>query len=148
MGKGGGSTESKGASAFQPWREQIPYLKQLYSEAQAQYGKPMEYYPESTVAGRSEQTEQAIGRTTARAGEGSENLQGAQDLNLRTMRGDFLGGSPILDEQFGRAAGQITQHYNRSVLNDLESRFAGGGARRSGAYQGALSRSQGELGGR
>jgi len=149
MAKGGGGSReaSRSVQVYNPWIKQAPYLERLYGRAERAYGQPLQYYPTSTIAERSPETMEALRRTEYRAGMGSDQLREAQQLNMATMRGEFLEGNPILDREFGRVAGQIGEHYNRTVLNDLESRFAGAGARRSGAYQGALTRSQGELAG-
>ncbi len=74
--------------------------------------------------------------TRARGGSG---IQGAADSEaLSTIRGDRFNTNPHLDTMYQDAARGVTRSFNRTVLPNLESRFAGGNRLDSGAYQNSL----------
>jgi hypothetical protein len=108
-GGGGGSTTTAGPPSWQ-----LPYIKEGMAGAQNQYqagGTP--------VVPFSNETEQALQGTAARAQAGNSGVRAAQDVNTQTINGGFLGANPYLDQTFNRAALQ--------TQNQLSSQFAGHG---------------------
>lgn len=125
-GGGGGSTTTAGPPAWQ-----LPYVQQGMAGAQQQYqagGTP--------VVGFSNETEQALQGTAARAQAGSPGVRAAQDVNTQTINGGFLGSNPYLDQTFNRAA--------LATQNQLASQFAGSG-RNVGASEGLRSQQLNDL---
>jgi hypothetical protein len=145
-GGGSSTTRTITENKNEPWAGQKPFLSDIYRRAQGRADVPQQYYPGSTVAPEDPFTTRAYELMGARAGEGSENVDAAQRLNLATLRGDFLGGNPYLDEMYGRAARGVTDQFRGSVLPGLESRFRGAGRTRSGAYEYARRAATEELG--
>lgn len=135
----------------QPWSGQQPYLLDLYKRAEQAYQQPLEYYPESTLAEVDPTLQQAWGQTAELGRRGTDVGNAASNLATRTMGGEFMGQNPYLDQMYGRAAQNVTRQFQRSVLPELESRFARAGRVPSGALQAgrgeAMRSLAGELGG-
>ncbi len=136
MGTSGNKGSSEQSSA--PWKGQQRYLKDVYKRAGALAGDEWSYFPDSTVAGRDPATTEAYGMVEDRARAGSPLIDAAQDETLSTIRGDRFGSNPYLDETYDRAAAGVTRSFNRTVLPNLESRFARGNRMGSGAYENSL----------
>lgn len=138
MGGTGGTGSSEQWS--RPWTEQQPFLKDIYARAQgiSGPGDAWGFYPGNTVAARDPATLEAENAIMGRAREGSSLLRAGQQELESTIRGDRFGSNPYLDQAFNRAATGVTRQFNRSVLPNLESRFAGAGRMDSGAYMGAM----------
>jgi hypothetical protein len=152
MGSTGGSyNQSQGQASSQPWSAQQPYLKDIYRTAQGISDVPLDYYPGATVAGQDPSTLAGLGMMEQRAADGSPLLGAAQGEAQKVLGGDYLNSNPYLDATFDRAASGVTRNFNRAVLPNLESRFAGAGRLGSGAHQGAVGEAgralAGELGG-
>jgi len=101
-------------------------------------GDQWDYYPGATVAPTDPTTTEAQNMALSMAREGSPNIDAAQAENLKTLQGGYYDSNPYLDATYNRAASGVTRAFNRAVLPNLESRFAGAGRMDSGAYQGAL----------
>lgn len=110
----GGSSGGSQTSSVGPPKWQLPYIQQGMQGAQNIYqggGTP--------VVPFSNETEQALQRTAARATGGNPGVTAAQNVNAQTINGGFLGANPYLDATFNRAALQ--------TQNQLASQFAGSG---------------------
>jgi len=117
-----------------PWAGSQPYLMDVMGEAQNLYrGFTPQFYPNSTVAPFSAQTEQSLQAMQNRAQAGSPLTSAAQGQLQSTIRGDFLGQqNPYMD--------QIqTAMYNR-INPQISSRFAASNRSGSGAHQEATTR--------
>jgi len=133
----GGNTGTSSQSS-RPWWGQQKYLRDVYSRAETHADEPWDYYGGSTVAGQDPATIASQNMAEDRAMGPSPLLDAAQEETLSTVRGDRFNSNPYLDATYNRAAEGVTRHFNRTVLPNLESRFAGAGRMGSGAYQGGL----------
>lgn len=109
-----GGSSSGQTSSVGPPKWQLPYIQQGMQGAQNIYeggGTP--------VVPFSNETEQALQGTAARAQQGNAGVTAAQNVNTQTINGGFLGSNPYLDQTFNRAALQ--------TQNQLASQFAGAG---------------------
>ncbi len=132
MGKGGGgSQKSTGTQTVinEPAKFVAPYLTQAAKEASNLYKtyRP-EYFSGSSFVPFSPETEIALQAKTQRAMAGNPAVQAAQQQQEATIRGDYLTGSPALEQELKRIGGQVN------------SQFAGGGGYRSSANQEVLAR--------
>lgn len=130
MSKGGGQ-KSTGTQVVkqEPADFVKPYYTQAAQESQNLYNtyRP-EYFQGSTYVPFSPETELALQAQTDRAIGGSPLVDEAQNQQLRTIRGDFLTGSPQLEQELNRISGKVN------------SQFATGGGYRSSANQEVLTR--------
>lgn len=132
MGKGGGgSQKSTGTQTVinEPAKFVKPYYDQIAKESSRLYkaGAP-QYFPDSTVVPFSSDTEQALQMQRDRAISGSPLVNAAQEQQAATIRGDYLTGSPALEQELARIGGKVN------------SQFATGGGYRSSANQEVLAR--------
>lgn len=132
MGKGGGgSQKSTGTQTIknEPASFVAPYYEQAAKESQNLYGsyRP-EYFSGSTFVPYSPETETALQAQTQRAMMGNPAVNAAQEQQAATIRGDYLAGSPALDQELAKIGGRVN------------SQFAGGGGYRSSANQEVLAR--------
>ena len=147
MGANAGSGSSQQRQSSKPWKAQQPYLKGLYKRAEGVSGDEWTAYPGASVAPRDEATTAGLDYMAQRGAAGSQDLRDAQAQNASTVRGDRFGSNPYLDSAFNRGAENVSRAFNRTVLPNLESRFASAGRMDSGAYQGALGEAGRMLGG-
>lgn len=78
MAKGGGSTQ---VQTSEPWAAQQPFLRDIYNQAQQLFRQgPQEYFPGSTVAGFSPETQTALGAIWNRAMGGAPHEQALSDF--------------------------------------------------------------------
>jgi hypothetical protein len=168
MGTGGGSQSSKTTS--EPWKEQAPYLKQGFQEAQNLYNQgPADYFPGQTFTDMSPQTQagllgveqtatdgnpiigNAANYTASTLGGNSDNpyasllTTGADQLRA-TANGDFLTNNPTLDATYNAAAGRLTDSFNNSVTPAIAAQFGLSGGTGGGLHGLALSDAGGQLG--
>lgn len=122
---GSSSTPSRTTQTTEPPAFIQPYMRDAAEESQRLYrtGGP-QYFPGNTVVPFSQQTEQALAGTQARALGGSPVVGAAQDYATRTLNTPPTSqfgnvNNPYLDATFNRAAD--------SVQNRLQSGFAGVG---------------------
>lgn len=106
-----------------------PFLTQAAQESQNLFNQGgVQPFTGSTFVPFSPESEISLQAQTARALQGSPLNQLAQAQTLATARGDFLSGSPALNQELNRV---------RGVVN---TQFARGGGYRSSANQEALTR--------
>jgi hypothetical protein len=130
MSKGGGQKSTGTQTVKQEPADFVkPYYTQAAQESQNLYNtyRP-EYFQGSTYIPFSPETELALQAQTDRAIGGSPLVDEAQSQQLSTIRGDYLTGSPQLEQELNRISGKVN------------SQFATGGGYRSSANQEVLAR--------
>jgi hypothetical protein len=130
MSKGGGMKSTGTQTVKQEPADFVkPFYTQAAQESQNLYNtyRP-EYFQGSTYVPFSPETELALQAQTDRAIGGSPLVDEAQSQQLRTIRGDYLTGSPQLEQELNRISGKVN------------SQFATGGGYRSSANQEVLAR--------
>ena len=144
-----GGYQSSSSGTTKPWRGQVPHLLNLYNRAEGVYGAgPQTMYPGTMVAPRDPGAAAGLEGTVQRGLGGSPVTDQAQNLNLATTGGYFLGGpgsNPYLDETYNRGARQFEQQFNRIVMPNIAGRFGMAGRTGSGAEGNALRGAAGEL---
>lgn len=135
-GGGGGSSTTVQSSA--PWAGSQPYLKDVMSQAQSLYqsGQGQQYFPYSTVAPMTPQTDVGLSLMEDRALRGSPITEQAQGLATATLRGDYL--DPTQNPAYQTMMGDIA--------NRVNSQFGLSGRTGGGAHSGALARGMTEGG--
>lgn len=120
MDSGRGGTQTVKTDA-QPWNEQKPYLQQGFQGAANYLSTPgPAFYPFSTTAPISPETQSAWSAQTARAVNGSPVNAAAQGYNNKVLGGDYLNpGNPYL--------GAVDQSMWSQVQPRTSSMFATGG---------------------
>lgn len=142
MSKGGGQRQIQvpSTTSTEPPAFARPYLRYGMEEASRQYRTAQpEYFPGSGVVGESPETIAARDAAIARATAGSPLMRAAQDQQLATLRGDFLGG-PAYTSMFDAATRPATQAFTEQVLPGITSQFARAGRLGSNAQQLATER--------
>lgn len=133
MAKGGGQ-KSTGTQTIknEPASFVAPYYSQAAGEAANLYDtyRP-EYFSGSSYVPFSPESEIALQAQTSRAMGGSPLTSAAQQQQEATIRGDYLSGSPQLQQELDQIQGRIG------------SQFAQGGGYRSSANQEVLAREMG-----
>lgn len=121
-GGGGGGGDTTTVQKSEPWSKQKGFLEDIFREARKGYrGDPFTYFPDTTVAPFSPETEQALGAQTERATSGSPLTAASQDQLLGTIQGDYLdAGNPYFQ--------QVADRVKASVQPQIDSRFAASGA--------------------
>ncbi len=66
---------------------------------------------------------------------GGQNVNPAMGMTQQTAQGDFLGGSPYLDETFGRASEAVSKRFQETIAPGIAGRAVQGGRYGSPAYQ-------------
>ena len=150
MSSGGGTSTTTTTQQTGPWLPQQSYLLDAFAQAKNQYygadpitgpnGIQMpdpnatpQYFPGSTVAPLSPETQQALLLQANRARAGSPLLGAAQLETGKTLAGDYLSaGNPYL--------GQVMQSVNDTVRPQVDSRFTTSGRYGSPAYSEATAR--------
>jgi len=162
-------------TSSEPWGPMQPYLTKALPRIESDVlNRPKEYFPGSTVVPFSNQTEGALNWTEQRAMAGSPLLRNAQGLNNAMLGGQFLPGmpqngamtatgaaggqgalaaqamGPPSPEGFGATSGNpwldaTVQRAQDSVRGGLDSQFATSGRYGSGAHQGALANTYGNI---
>jgi hypothetical protein len=130
---GGGGGDTTTVQKADPWAGQQPYLAYGFQQAQKNYdsGGP-QYYPTSTVADFSPQTQQALQLTQDRAVAGSPVTRASQAQATATLNGDYLNNNPYLDSIWNQGAGDIQSR--------VAGQFGAAGRTGSGINQQVLSR--------
>lgn len=150
MSSGGGTSTTTTTEQTGPWSPQQPYLLDAFAQARDQYygANPItgpngiqmpdpnatpQYFPGSTVAPLSPETQQALQLQADRGRAGSPLLSTAQSEAERTLAGDYLSaGNPYLS--------QLMQSINDTVRQQVDSRFAASSRYGSPAYSEATAR--------
>lgn len=133
----------------QPWSGIQPFLSRLYNRADALYGSPagqMDYYPNSTVANLSNQTQGALGAITNLGMGGTPYGQAGDSLLTNTLQGNYLNGNPYLDQMYDRAAQAVTRNFSEATLPGIGTQFSMAGRLGSGAHQNAADWAMSNLG--
>ncbi len=140
---GGGGSNSTTVQKSDPWREQQPYLEQIFSEAERLYRAPgPSYYPGRTVAPFSRDTKAALRAQAARARAGSPLTIAAQNELQRTLGGEYLNANPYLDSAIDVASRGLTRNYLNAVHPGIDSSFGAAGRYGSGLHQAAHAQAQ------
>ena len=145
-GFGGGSQPSTiqtQTTSSEPWADQQPHLKNIFSGAQAAFNSDApQYFPDSTVVDFSPQTQGALQGVEARAVAGSPLQQQAMQQAQNTVQGDYLNSNPFLQGAIQNATDPIVEQWNNEIAPGIDSSFAGSGRMGSGLY--AQNRNQAE----
>lgn len=124
-GKGGGGGGQSTVQKADPWSGQQPYLKKGFAEAErVLLDQDPTYFPGSTVAEFTPDTEQAMGMIRQEALQGSELAPAAQQNLIGTLQGENLYGG----EGFNAALDAAS----RRILPQVDSAFAKAGRYGSG----------------
>jgi hypothetical protein len=119
-----------------------PYVGYGLEEAKRLYqGFTPQYFPGQTYVGPSESTQAALLAQRNRAVQGSALNPAAQQQQLATIRGQYLGGNPFFEGAFQPAAMAATTQFNRSIqdINSQSSRAGRYGSGAMGQLQGAAA---------
>lgn len=136
-GSGGGSGSSKNQTGPPKWA--VPAWKNTISKGEAAYNKPLEYFPNQTVAGFTQPQQQAQAGVLNQANAGSA-LMGNTYQNLTdTMAGKYLDPSsnPWLQATFNSANEAVQPAFNSSAVS--------AGRYGSGAWGQGLGKVESEL---
>lgn len=116
-----------------------PYVTEGLNEAQRLYGAAPLYYPEQTYVGMSQPTEAGMLALKNRAVQGNVINPAAQQQQLGTIGGQYLGGNPFFGGAFKGAAEQAGLSYNNAVNQALSNASQAGryGSNAMGAQLGA-----------
>lgn len=130
-GSDGGTTTTVQKS--EPWAEQKPFLTFGFNQAKQQYlTQQPQYYPGTTVAPFSAETQAALGLEAARALAGSPVSAAAKDQVAATLAGDYLdAGNPYF-------AGMM-QNVGQAIRPQFDAQFAKAGRYGSGAHAAAFA---------
>lgn len=140
--KPSGSTTTTTKS--EPWEGQKPFLTTGFESIKNTYVDPVTgmvtganqpaYFPGSTIAPDSPETQMALALRTGRAIQGSPLTAAAQNQLTSTLAGDYLNANPYIDRAYNQAAGNVVNKYNEIVNPSIDSRFTSAGRFGSGAY--------------
>lgn len=122
-----------------------PFLTEVAQGAQANYNSSApSYFPGQTYAGMSTPTSTALAGTINRATNGSPLLPAAQNVNLATLRGDYLNpaSNPNLRASVDYANQPVIDNYMKNIAPSNDARFALAGRYGSGAHVDAQTQSQ------
>lgn len=133
MGKDSGGGSQSQTVTQKPADFIAKYYSQAAKASQGLYnqGGP-EYFPGSTYVPFSPETEMSLQAQTQRAMQGNPAVNQAQDYAQQVIRGDFLTGSPQLQQELSKIQGQVG------------SQFARTGGYRGSANQEVLAREMGD----
>lgn len=139
-----------------PWDKQQPFLESGFDNIATTFGLTKgtdgkysgtidpnalpSYYPGSTIAGNSPETNLALQARTGRALYGSPLTTAAQNQLTSTLNGDYLNSNPYIDATYNQAADNVVNKYNEITNPGIDSAFAKGNRFGSNAY--ASSRNQ------
>lgn len=122
-GSGGGST----TTTQNPPDYAIPGLTNAAQASTDLYNKgPNQYYGGQTVTPFSDQTQQALQGTEARATNGSPVTSAAKGYTADVLGGKYLNSNPYIDQTFNHAA--------EGTRSQLDSQFAGSGRNLGASY--------------
>ena len=158
---GGSDSSSKQSSSSGVDPLQQEFRKRLYYGALGQvsgldiegqpgqfYGGKLQYYPDSTVANRSDLQNYSDDLEYSLLQGGDPNFNLSKDYNYRTLSGQYLdpNSNPYLRGTYDNAAKAVTDNFNRTVQPNIASRFARSGQSLSSGLLAAQNRSQDALG--
>jgi hypothetical protein len=147
MGGGGGGqqpqqTSSTTHTSSEPPAYIRPFLQEGVTDLSNVYKTTTApaFYPDSTVASFSPETEGALNWQTARAMQGSPLTQASQDQLTATMRGDYLkaGANPYFQDAVSASLQPMTDQFMNQILPGINSTFAMKNRTDSGLHQSAV----------
>lgn len=124
-----GSSDSRESK---PWGGQIPYLKDVFAMSQDEAGKPLDFFPGSTVAPRTGGSIRGEQASLDRARGGYKTLRSGEEMLQRTFSGHYL--DPESDPYLSSTADQLNRKYTEGIapLKAMQAqKFAGAGRRQS-----------------
>lgn len=130
----------RSTSKAEPWSEQIPYLKKLFSEASNLYGKSLTYLPEGwsyedMIAAFTPEQTTAQGMVTNRALGGSSLLDTGQNMLESTLGGDYLSkAGDYLSPDTNPYLSYYVDQATKSVMPKLDNSAIQAGRYGSGAW--------------
>lgn len=138
--KGGTTTTTQSPPTWQ-----IPYLTDVYGQAQELSKNPTTVYPGQTVAGFTPEQSLAQGLTTSRALLGSPLQKAGQGEALKTIQGDYLSPdtNPWLAQTYNEAANNISNKFKEITMPGIKNAAMGAGAyggSRQGVSEGIAQR--------
>jgi len=119
-----------------------PYVGYGLEEARRLYQNfTPQYFPGQTYVSPTQATQAALQAQVNRATQGSALTPAAQQQQLATIRGQYLGGNPFFEGAFQPAAMAATTQFNRSIqdINSQASRAGRYGSGAMGQLQGAAA---------
>jgi len=124
-----------------------PFLESILAEASKYYNQGQSaYYPSSTVAGASPETQTALSGIRDTAMAGNPLTQPLTDLAESTLKGDFLSGNnKYLQGAISNATNPMVENFKTSIAPSIDSQFAGSGRLGSGLYAQARNRAEDTL---
>ena len=138
-GGGGGGGKSTQTTQQQLDPTVRPFVEYGLQEAKQLYQTPgPSYYPYQTYVSPSQQTQAALQAAQSRALAGSPLVPAAQQQQLATIQGGYLGNNPYLAQAMSGAASEATQRYMDAIQGTRS------GAAQAGRYgSGAMFEQQG-----
>lgn len=110
-----------------------PYVGYGLEEARRLYqGFTPQYFPGQTYVSPTQATQAALQAQINRATQGSALTPAAQQQQLQTIQGQYLGGNPFFQGAFQPAAAAATQQFNQAI-QDVSSTASRAGRYGSGA---------------
>jgi hypothetical protein len=142
-GGGGGKSTQTTSQELDPTVR--PFVEYGLQEAKQLYQTPgPQYYPYQTYVAPSAQTQQALQAAQQRALTGSPLVPAAQQQQLATIQGQYLGNNPFFNQALSGAAAQATQAY-QDAIQGTRSGAAQAGRYGSSAMFNQQSRAQQNL---
>jgi hypothetical protein len=131
-----------------PWEPQQQPLIYGFGEARRLYdqGAP-QYYPESTVAPFSQQTQNALTSYEQLAQGPQPVIDAATQQASQTLGGQYLDPSsnPYLQAASDAAGRQVTRQYSEAIAPSIQAQFANSGRTGSGLFANAMDSSRDTL---
>lgn len=123
-----------------PWSSQVPYLQQIFGQAQNLYGTGgPQAYGGSTIAPMGQMSTNALNAMYQR---GSTMADASNSIGNRfiadTLHGDYLNANPWLDKTFGMASDAVSRRFREDTLPGANAAFSMAGRTGSGAHQNAV----------
>lgn len=111
---GSGNLQTSSTQELPAWLQ--PYASEYARFVQSVAATPYQTYGGQGVAGLTQDQQSAFDMIRNQAGQSNPLNQASQDLNIATMRGDFLNpeSNPYLASTFDQAAKRVTDAYGRS----------------------------------
>jgi hypothetical protein len=142
-GGGGGGSTQKTSNELDPTVR--PFVEYGLQEAKQLYQTDTpEYYPYQTYVSPSQQTQTALQAAQNRALAGNPLVPAAQQQQLATIQGQYLGNNPYLSAAMAQGASEATQRY-QDAIQGTRSGAAQAGRYGSGAMFDQTSRAQQNL---
>lgn len=147
-----------------PWSVQTPYLQRGFRRAGRLFNRPMQYFPESTVAAMGQPTTNAINDIIGQS-QNNPYLAGATNYFNQSVGGGFLptpdnqasigmggmqpgtntpmapsmaSGNPYLDAMYNAATSATTRNFTQNVVPGLGAKFGMSGRSGSPGMMNAL----------